>query len=323
LEVRRSEILVAGAGPAGSSLARALACKGRNVLLVHRPQRCIERLELIAPVALGVVAALALDPLLKDPSIARPCLGIRRRWGRDDLEYDDFFCHPSGPGIVVNRKRFDAQLRHLAQNAGAKLIFGQVIAAELENKCIKTLIAKQGERIVIKADIAIDATGRQSALSGRLGGKRLTSDRLIAELEARFLDPFTTDEPGWLCVEGNKAAWSYQIQGPQGWIEHWRVHALRDRPRSAGMLRVDASAARLSPCAGSSWIAIGDAAASFDPVASQGLFNALSTALVAAGAILSPNGFCEEDAFLYSEVVEMTFVLSETERRGVYQQLGI
>ena len=39
-----------------------------------------------------------------------------------------------------------------------------------------------------------------------------------------------------------------------------------------------------SPCAGPGWLAVGDAALSFDPLSSQGLLNALFTGLAAAVA---------------------------------------
>jgi flavin-dependent dehydrogenase len=66
---------------------------------------------------------------------------------------------------------------------------------------------------------------------------------------------------------------------------------------------------------------VGDAATSFDPIASQGLANALSTALVAAGAILSRRGLDEEACAIYSGAVLATFRHSEANRLAVYQAL--
>ncbi len=83
----------------------------------------------------------------------------------------------------------------------------------------------------------------------------------------------------------------------------------------------DASSALLSQAAGDGWIAIGDAAASFDPVTSQGLMNALSTALVAAGAILSPGGLDGAARSVYSNAVAATFRYSEAGRSRVYDAL--
>ena len=69
-------------------------------------------------------------------------------------------------------------------------------------------------------------------------------------------------------------------------------------------------------------MAIGDAVMSFDPVTSQGLFNALSTALVAAGACLSPKRFDGNIACIYSAAVAETFRFSGSGRAKVYRTLA-
>jgi flavin-dependent dehydrogenase len=51
-------------------------------------------------------------------------------------------------------------------------------------------------------------------------------------------------------------------------------YALHGRPRGAG-----AGSARLDRFAGDGWLAVGDAALSFDPLSSQGMLNALYTGL--------------------------------------------
>ena len=110
------------------------------------------------------------------------------------------------------------------------------------------------------------------------------------------------------------------MSGPGDRLERWAVH----RPdKCAGRVRAErASSALLSHAAGDGWIAVGDAAASFDPVTSQGLVNALSTALVAAGAILSPGGLHEDARRIYSDAVAATFHHSEAGRARVYDMLA-
>ena len=110
------------------------------------------------------------------------------------------------------------------------------------------------------------------------------------------------------------------MSGPDGRRERWTVYRSGKRIGDA-RTRTDASSALLSHAAGDGWIAIGDAAASFDPVTSQGLVNALSTALVAAGAILSPGGLDEDARGVYSDAVAATFHHSEAGRARVYEAL--
>ena len=131
---------------------------------------------------------------------------------------------------------------------------------------------------------------------------------------------------GWLDVEGGRAGgqdgWSYQVAGPDGRRERWAVYRPQRRVHDRAGTCADASSALLSRAAGAGWIAIGDAAASFDPVTSQGLANALSTALVAAGAILSPGGLDADARRIYSDAVAATFRHSEAGRARVYQALA-
>ncbi|MFZ3210347.1 MAG: hypothetical protein WA188_02435, partial [Terriglobales bacterium] len=53
-------------------------------------------------------------------------------------------------------------------------------------------------------------------------------------------------------------------------------------PQRSGFTAAHTMAA--DPCAGSAWLAAGDAALSFDPLSAQGLLNALFTGLAAAEA---------------------------------------
>jgi len=57
-------------------------------------------------------------------------------------------------------------------------------------------------------------------------------------------------------------------------------YAVSDRPQG-----VDASSGRLDQCTGANWLAVGDAAVSFDPLSSQGIANALYTGMRAGQSI--------------------------------------
>jgi 2-polyprenyl-6-methoxyphenol hydroxylase-like FAD-dependent oxidoreductase len=123
-----TDILVAGAGPAGATVARLLALRHRQVLLVDPFSPPLGRLEILAPSAYTVLEALGLLRLLDEPSLACPCLGIRRRWGTRDVHVDDFLNHPGSRGAVIDRSRFDQALVWEARNARAQLLQGRVAA---------------------------------------------------------------------------------------------------------------------------------------------------------------------------------------------------
>jgi flavin-dependent dehydrogenase len=316
---RVADILVAGAGPAGATIARLLARRGRRVVLVDPGARRTERLEIVAPPACRVVEAVGLAHLLHDPALARPCSGIRRRWGTADIEVDDFLRRPGGMGYVVDRAPFDDALRAMAMQAGVESLTGRVVAVRRDDDVIVN-IQSGARRVTIAAELVVDATGRPSAVARRMGARRLVSEHLIAERQpSAVLSPPSHRDTPWLDVVGARDAWSYEVAGPNGRREIWSITRSGQRANRARMC-ADASSALLSRAAGPGWIAIGDAAASFDPVTSQGLANALSTALVATGAIISPEGL-ESACDVYSDAVAATFHHSEVGRTRVYAAL--
>jgi flavin-dependent dehydrogenase len=313
-----SDYIVAGAGPAGLTIARLLALRGRRVVVVDEERRQADRLELLAPAARRTVAALGLDPLLHDRAIARPCLGIRRPGER--VEYEDFLRHPDRQGHVVARDRFDACLRDAALAAGVEILPLRVFGVAPDGGALR-VASKAGTQGVLAVNgIVVDATGRAAAVARRKGAHITFRDRMVAELIEDTSGLPTPPEPDaapcWLDYQRGASSWSYRIQGPGGRVQTWRVR--RAGGGSDTPIRgADASACILSRAAGNGWIAIGDAAMSFDPIASQGLFNALSSALAAAGLLLSEEGLNEETANAWSDAVAATFLRSEIARAGL------
>jgi len=322
MHVDHADILVAGAGPAGATIARLLARNGRRVVLVDPGTRHVERLELVAPAACPVIEALGIAPLLDDASIARPCPGIRRRWGTTQTETEDFLRQPGGRGFVIDRLPFDEALRNAAKDAGVRFVAGRVVVARHSAGAMLVTVKSDPQEFEIMSGLLVDATGRPAAVARRMGARRIVSERRIAVRQA--VDMRHVSDTGWLDVESDMSRhgqWSYAVGGPNGRRERWTIYRSEQQPMARSRLRADASSALLSHAAGDGWIAIGDAASSFDPVTSQGLANALSTALVAAGAILSPEQFDEAARRIYSDAIATTFHHSEAGRARVYDAL--
>ena len=316
-----ANVIVAGAGPAGATVARLLALRNRRVLLVDPLGPPLQRLEILAPSAYPVLEALDLVRLLGDPLLACPCLGIRRSWGTRDEHIDDFLNHPGGRGVVIDRSRFDQAMRREARNAGAQFMRGRAVAVQRENGSVLVTIRQGASHSFESAPLLIEATGRPAAVARQFGARRIFSQHLVAEkLVSRDLRNGDA-KAVWLKVKSHKSGWSYSINGPDGRGESWRVGPTRERYREGGVAlqRVDASSAYLSSAAGDGWLAVGDAATSFDPITSQGLVNALSTALVASGAILSSTGSQSEKFEAYSAAVADTFTFSEAGRTEAYR----
>jgi geranylgeranyl reductase family protein len=112
--VRRYDVIVVGAGPAGSTAARRCALGGLKTLLVEK-----EKLPRYKPCAGGVsrAAVEALDFPLPEQLVERRCRGMRVSLGnlRNQLKCSDTVAY------MVSRSAFDAFLSGKAVEAGAAL----------------------------------------------------------------------------------------------------------------------------------------------------------------------------------------------------------
>jgi flavin-dependent dehydrogenase len=315
------DVLVVGAGPAGSCIARLLALRGRQVLLIDPLGPHHGRSEVVAPMALRLLDAGGVASMLEDSIVSRRCLGIKRVRSDSIIATDEFFRYPGGGGYVVDRSRFDEKLRKSATDAGAKFIQGRLKGVKYRQGSFQSIIRTGSSMMTACSDILVDATGRPALVGRRLGADRIVSETLLATRrdDSDELSSVGTG-PVWLQIQGSAERWSYHIAGPDGRRQIWEIAKRKSKKGTPHVM--DASSARLSRAAGERWVAVGDAAASFDPITSQGLANALSTALVAAGAILSPRGLDMEAADIYSDVVGSTFDNSERGRAKVYAAWG-
>ncbi|MBV8834488.1 MAG: hypothetical protein JO108_35265, partial [Acidobacteriaceae bacterium] len=228
------------------------------------------------------------------------CVGIRAAWRTEILGHEDFVFHPFGKGWLLDRRAFGAQMRQRAVGAGAVL---------RQPVCLLTLARPRDWRLRVEGDeIAcdwiIDASGPHAAVARRLGIRRRQFDRQFAVVG--WLHTEADDEDATLTVEGGAAGWCYTARLPHrrrvaalltsdrpdltGWEERLRstrhiAPLLRDYRRCGPLVVRPAQSSMLERSAGSGWIAIGDAAASYDPIASRGLLAALESGIAGAALV--------------------------------------
>jgi flavin-dependent dehydrogenase len=239
-----------------------------------------------------------------------PCLGSASAWGNAVLGHNDFLLNPQGSGWHLDRARFDDFLRRHAVEAGASRIEARFVDAEDRGDGWRLRLT--GER-TLDARFVVDAGGRASAFARAVGARRMALDRLsfvygfFDAADARSRSRLTLLEAvaeGWwyaaalpgemLAVAFAGDAESVRADG-LGQEGRWLEAALATRhlaSRLAGCLFLPGSLAPrvaasflLDRVQGPRWLAVGDAAACFDPLAAQGIYKALEDGLNGAASI--------------------------------------
>lgn len=305
-------VLIVGAGPAGAVAALNLA-PFRRVLLVERRAEPSPRIgESLVPAARRLLADMGLlESFLSEGH--EPWYGNRSVWGGRVPHETDFLRDPDGPGFHLDRRRFEQWLRGAARARGAELLCPATLKrVERDGDRWRAWLETDAGALVTTADLLIDAGGRAAPLARRLGGRAHVFDRLVCcwlygrdrEGTARGLTHVEAVEDGWwytapLPCGRRVLAFHTDADLPSARLVRVRagllVHARRARELSSLLDEsgfkpetecelTAAHGAALESCAGEGWLAAGDAAASFDPLSSQGLLNALFTGLAAAEA---------------------------------------
>jgi flavin-dependent dehydrogenase len=323
--VKIYDAVVAGGGVAGATAALALASCGRTVLLIESTdQRAAKIGETLAPETKPLLEKLGLwDDFTKAGHL--PCPGHRSAWGSEELHENDFIFNPHGNAWQLDRAGFEDFLRLKAEKKGARV---------LRNRSANTLIRQRTSwRIEIngekyESNWVIDATGRSSRLARQVGIIREVVDHLVS-IHTRSSIRDRPDADARTIVESHREGWWYSALVPDGkrviafqtdadcklpkrcssldwFLERLEeTRHLRELVAASGYQFtakthvVSAHSSKLEQTSGEGWLAVGDAAASFDPLSGQGLFNALLSGTKAAEVIFSGGGAAVKDYDLW------------------------
>lgn len=322
------DVLVVGGGPAGIATALTLVRgqPGRiRVGVIESSAYQHPRIgETLSPGARPLLEYLGAWSLFEQAG-HRLAHGNGAAWGGPDLHERDFILTPLGSGWHLDRRRFDSDLARHAELQGV-IVYQNTQIQHLEARdggWRLTLQAPQ-HACTVEARFLVDATGKRQALARRFGVGRRVLDRLVA-LVATF--PAPADAHTHTLVESCEEGWFYVSclpgpQGPKWWVAlmtdadlvrpgrlndppTWRRRFQQTRHGSdrvgdfepTTLQVVTAHSAVLDRPWGHGWLAVGDAAGSYDPLSSSGVARALDSGIQAAHSIDHHlNG--EADAFI-------------------------
>ncbi|HEX6812061.1 MAG TPA: FAD-dependent monooxygenase [Planctomycetota bacterium] len=294
----RCDCLVAGGGPAGSALAMLLALRGLSVVLVdHGRAHYSGPNETLLASALPMLARTELAALLAECATPDP-LRHGAIWGSDTLQWRE----GAEQGLWLRRGPFDRALRAAAATRGVLVVEPARVALSRDGgPCV---ITRSGEppQHVTPAFVAV-ATGRASLSAlvqahNETSGPRTFACTVVGEPD--------DGDRGTAVVEAVPEGWIWThapAQGPASAAVLLDAEQVHEQGRALLLARAFAAArgpaARLhshrlvhandatARCrkTAADVLLLGDAAATIDPLASQGVEKALAAADHAAAVL--------------------------------------
>ena len=168
------DVVVIGAGPAGSAAARLLASWGHSVVTLGRAAHQPALAESLPPSCTKLFEQIGVRYAMENAGFIR-ATGNTVRWGSTDARVERF--DPSLAGYQIERDRFDALLATSAQAAGA-LVRSDIAARNARRAGDRWRVTFDGGEL--HADWLLDCTGRSGIVAKRGLRTSTTTGRTIA-----------------------------------------------------------------------------------------------------------------------------------------------
>jgi geranylgeranyl reductase family protein len=197
-----ADVLVVGAGPAGSAVSYYLATAGLDVLVLEKTHFPREKVcgDGLTPRAVKALTGMGVPIEASEGWLRNKGLRIIGGGGRIELDWPDLSAYP-GYGLVRARTDFDEILARHAEKAGAKVLEGVAVESPVLDERtgrICGVTAKDGRQF--RAPLVVAADGNSSRLSVAMGLHKRDDRPLGVAVRTYYTSPRHNDDylEAWL-----------------------------------------------------------------------------------------------------------------------------
>lgn len=300
----KTDVIILGSGISGLVLSTLLTRGKISHVILDRiqKQKPMALAETLPPSAMGLLEELDLISVFTQTAVKKT-YGYHALWGSSQLQTVDFFySNPYKYGLKLNKQ---ATLDSLREKVAKSICsYHQLNTIEFSEKEVLVKISQQNGETIIEGKWIIDATGRNRALLNVLKIPVQEYDDLMAfschlpitKHHSLIHEVYTESfAHGWGIVSAlseDKQVMTLFTRKSNGMhqeltqYDYWKTiladtHYLKDflaEKAPDQIIGKKANSSASTSFSGSNWIAIGDAAFTFDPLSSHGITNAVYTA---------------------------------------------
>jgi menaquinone-9 beta-reductase len=205
-----ADVIVVGAGPAGSAAAYYLATAGLDVLVLEKSRFPREKVcgDGLAPRAVKALTTMGVPISENDGWLPNKGLRIIGGGGRIEMAWPDLSSYP-GYGLVRTRLDFDQILARHAEKAGARIMEGQNVTGPLLDERTGRIVGvtaqdtaggKEAPPREFRSRLVVAADGNSSRLSVSMGLRKRDDRPMGVAVRTYYTNPRHDDDylEAWL-----------------------------------------------------------------------------------------------------------------------------